>query len=842
MRYALLMLFLFCLGCIPSPNKPLGRSAADAPPNPAADSAQDAAGVTEATPRETVESEPFSFAQDAATDRAAPGTASAETEPAFSLLEPAGATPAEDGTSEPAEVSLPPAAPPANDELLERPRDLLADRPNQTTDAEFPLALAPPGTNEALPPISSLPIDSPVANDRVDGDEVPVTNAPPTALIPRRLLFGNPDRARPRISPDGKQLAFLAPRDGVMNIWLAPIDDVAQAAPLTKDTHRGIRNFFWAYTNQHIVFTQDNDGDEDFHVYSIDVQNRSIKDLTPIRGIVARIEAVSEQFPTEILVGINDREPRQFHDLYRVNLVTGQRQLVLENPGFASLLADDNYQVRFAVSYSPDGGQRIVRRDKSNERGWSAYLQLAPEDAATTRFAGFDPKGEQVYLLDSRNRNTAALAILDLKTDRPQILASDEQSDVVGVMMHPTDKHVEAVTFNYERTVWKVLDPRIQSDMDYLQAVSDGDLQIASRTLDDSAWIVSYTLDDGPERFYYYRREPREAKLLFTSHDALAEQPLVKMHSTVIKARDGLDLVSYYSLPQSADPHATGRPAKPCPLVLDVHGGPWARDVWGFHPLHQLLANRGYAVLSVNFRGSAGFGKRFLNAADGEWAGKMHNDLLDAVEWAVAQGIADRSRVAIMGGSYGGYATLVGMTSSPETFACGVDIVGPSSLETLLQNPPPYWLPMMSMLKRRVGDHETAAGRQRLQARSPLAHAERISKPLLIAQGANDPRAKQSEAEQIVAAMEQRRLPVTYLLYPHEGHGFARPENRFAFYAVAEAFLAEHLGGRYQPVGDAFRRAEFEVPSGREAIPGLQVALSEANRQAQREEDADGDR
>jgi dipeptidyl aminopeptidase/acylaminoacyl peptidase len=297
------------------------------------------------------------------------------------------------------------------------------------------------------------------------------------------------------------------------------------------------------------------------------------------------------------------------------------------------------------------------------------------------------------------------------------------------------------------------------------------------------------------------------------------------MHDVIIKSRDGLDLVSYLSLPPGSDPSKAGRPQKPVPLVLNVHGGPWARDSWGYDPLHQLLANRGYACLSVNYRGSTGLGKEFTNAANQEWAGKMHQDLVDAVNWAIGEKIAVPDKIAIMGGSYGGYATLVGLTFTPDLFACGIDVVGPSSLVTLLENPPPYWMPFMPVLKYRVGDHETEEGREFLESRSPLFFVEQIKKPLLIAQGAQDPRVKQAEADQIVSAMREKGIPVTYLLYPEEGHGFARPENRFAYYAVAEAFLAENLGGRYEPIGDAFTGAVLEVPEGRDQLPGLAEAL-----------------
>jgi dipeptidyl aminopeptidase/acylaminoacyl peptidase len=425
-----------------------------------------------------------------------------------------------------------------------------------------------------------------------------------------------------------------------------------------------------------------------------------------------------------------------------------------------------------------------------------------------------------------RGRDTAALAVLELASGRQQILAEDARADLSGVLVHPTEKVVQAVSFTYARTEWKVLDPAVQADFDYLRTVADGEIQITGRTLDDRRWTVAYLMDNGPVRFYLYDRQPqRQARFLFTSNPPLEKLPLARMHPVEITARDGLKLVSYLTLPPWTDPDGDGRPTTPLPMVLNVHGGPWARDEWGYDPEHQLLANRGYAVLAVNYRGSTGFGKRFLNAAERQWAGKMHDDLLDAVEWAVQQGIARREQVGIMGGSYGGYATLVGLTFTPTTFACGVDIVGPSSLITLLENPPPYWASFMPVMKRFVGDWTTEEGRAFLASRSPLTYVDRIQRPLLIGQGANDPRVKQAEADQIVQAMTARRIPVTYVLFHDEGHGFARPENRFAFYAITEAFLAKHLGGRYEPIGDAFRGANFSVPSGDDQVPGLAEAL-----------------
>jgi dipeptidyl aminopeptidase/acylaminoacyl peptidase len=369
----------------------------------------------------------------------------------------------------------------------------------------------------------------------------------------------------------------------------------------------------------------------------------------------------------------------------------------------------------------------------------------------------------------------------------------------------------------------------VADDLAYLKAAHPGDVEVVSRTLDDSTWVVAYIQDDGPVRYYLYRREadPGEAlRFLFVNQPALTGQPLVAMHPVVIESRDGLSLVSYLTLPRGSDPDGDLTPDEPLPMVLYVHGGPWARSSWGYDSLHQWLANRGYAVLDVNFRGSTGFGKTFLNAGNKEWAAKMHDDLIDAVNWAVDRGVADRDRVAIYGGSYGGYAALVGLTFTPETFACAVDIVGPSNLITLLNSIPPYWEPMIELFTTRVGDHRTEEGQAFLRSRSPLTYVHEIERPLLIGQGANDPRVKQAESDQIVQAMQEKDIPVTYVLYPDEGHGFARPENRLSFYAVTEGFLQQSLGGRREPVGDDFRGSTIKVPTGSEYVPGLTEALT----------------
>jgi dipeptidyl aminopeptidase/acylaminoacyl peptidase len=656
------------------------------------------------------------------------------------------------------------------------------------------------------------------------GKQVAMDNIP---LIPRDVLFGNPRRAQARLSHDGKWISFQAPVNGVLNIWVAPAGDLSKAKAVTEEKIRPIPSHSWAYDNKHILYIQDKNGDENFHLYATDVVSGKTKDLTPIEGVRAELQEASEKFPNEVLVGLNDRDKR-YHDIWRVNIDTGERKLVLENPGIAGYLTDDNFAVRMAMNYTPMGGQILQVPEKEGDTSkWKDFIEFGPEDAMTSGAAGFDKSGTTLYLEDSRNRNTAGLFAMDLKTGKTKLLADDKRTDAGGVLAHPTEKTIQAVSFTYARTEWKVLDPKIAPDIEFLKNYQDGEFIVTSRTLDDSQWTVAYMLDNGPVKFYRYIREPkRKLVFLFNNRDDLGDYPLVKMHDRVIKSRDGLDLVCYLTLPPGSDSNKDGVPDRRVPLILDVHGGPWSRDSWGFNSYHQWLANRGYAILSVNYRGSTGFGKDFINAANGEWSGRMHDDLLDAVKWAVDHKIADKDKVAIMGGSYGGYATLVGLTYTPDVFACGVDIVGPSSLVTLLKNVPEYWIPFMPVMKIRVGDVNTEEGRAALLKRSPLSLVDKIQRPLLIGQGANDPRVKQQEADQIVKAMTEKKIPVTYVLYPDEGHGFHRPENNKSFNAVTEAFLAEQLGGRFEPVGKDFQGATITVPEGAEHVPGLEKALS----------------
>jgi len=645
---------------------------------------------------------------------------------------------------------------------------------------------------------------------------------PSIPLIPRKVLFGNPDRAQVQISPDGATLSWLAPRDGVLNVWVAPRQDLEAARPVTHDTGRGIRFYLWAYTNQHILYIQDKNGDENWRVYSVDLKNDEVKDLTPFEGVRAQFQEVSYKHPIEIVIGLNNRDER-FHDLYRLNLATGAMTLLQQNDGFMGFGVDDDYLIRYGAHMTPDGGMDILQLTAA---GWEPWDSIPAEDMLTTNPVGFNKAGTHLFMKDSRGRNTSALLEIEIATKKARLLAEDPRADAGDVVVHPTEKHVQAVSFTYERKGWQILDASIEPDLAYLRTVADGEVEIISRTLDDKLWVAAYLVDNGPVRYYIYNHATRQASFLFTNRQALDGQPLVKMMPAVFKSSDGFDLVAYYSLPAGSDSNQDGIPDQPLPMVFMPHGGPWGRDFWGYNSWHQWVANRGYAVLCVNFRSSTGFGKAFTNAGDKAWGTAIIQDQIEAVQWAIKTGIADPARVAVMGGSFGGYSTLAGLTMFPETFACGVDLVGPSNLITLLESVPPYWKPQLELFTTRVGDFRTEEGRALLKKHSPLTYVDRICRALLIGQGANDPRVKQAESDQIVKAMQAKNIPVTYILYSDEGHGFARPENNLSFNAIAEAFLAKVLGGRHEPVGEDFKGSSLQVLVGATEVPGLPEALT----------------
>lgn len=600
-------------------------------------------------------------------------------------------------------------------------------------------------------------------------------------LIPLEVLLGNPERASAQISPDGTRLSYVAPLDGVLNVFVGVIG-AGDDRPVTHDTDRGIVNYLWAHDNRHILYVRDRDGSENYRLYDVDLETGVERDLTPFDDVQCRIISLPKRFPNDVLVAINKDNP-QLHDVYHLDLTTGKLRKVVDNPGFVDWVIDRDMRVRGAVQPTAEGGDTILVRD-DEESEWRTLLDVPPEDAETTGPITFNGDGTAMYLLLSVGSNTARLVRMDIATGGVEVLAEDPVYDVSGVVLHPDTREIQAATVYGERLEYRIFDESIRGDIEALAQLSPGDLSITDRSDDDATWLVAFNQDAGPVKFYSWDRASQTPTFLFDHRPELNDFPLVPMEPFSFTSRDGLTVHGYLSFPPGVE--RSGLPA-----VLDVHGGPWARVGWGFDPEAQWLANRGYVVVSVNFRGSAGYGKEFLNAGNREWGAKMHDDLLDAVDHLVGQGYIDAKRVAIYGGSYGGYAALIGATFTPDVFACAVSMVGPSNLNTLIASFPEYWKPLIQVWHKRVGDDPDF-----LWSRSPLSRVDAIKIPMLIAQGENDPRVKRAESEQIVAAMAEHGIDHEYVMYENEGHGFAKPENRLDFYHRVDRFLAKHLGGR----------------------------------------------
>ena len=643
-----------------------------------------------------------------------------------------------------------------------------------------------------------------------------------TPLIPRAALFGNPVKSGAQLSPDGKWLSWMAPVAGVMNVWVAPSDKPQDARALTDSKDRPIPTHFWSGNGEQVLFVKDQAGDENFRLYGVDVASGKQRDYTPFDKVRVRVVGRSRVRLDELLVGINNRDPR-WHDVYLLNLRSGELKMVMQGDGYAGFVADDSLTLRLAQRPNAAGGSDFFKlQDGKVEE--KPFLSTSLEDSATAPL-GYTADGKTLYWMDSRESDTTTVIAEDVASGKRNVLARDSRADLGDTLRDPVTGVVQAYAVNYLQTEWKFIDRSLQADFDWLKKqLGDGEIYVASRTRADDKWIVGIDPVSRVAATYLYDRKARKLEPLYVSRPELKDAPLVGMHGVEIKARDGLVLPSYLTLPRGVTWQG-GKASKPVPMVLFVHGGPWARDEHGYNGYHQWLANRGYAVLAVNYRASTGFGKKFLNAGNLQWGLAMHDDLLDAVDWAVKQGVTTPEKVAIMGGSYGGYAALAGVTFTPTKFACAVDIVGPSNLETLLSTIPPYWEAGKKQMYSRMGDPTTEAGKAVLRAASPLYKADRIVRPLLIGQGANDPRVKQAESDQIVQAMQAKKIPVSYVLFPDEGHGFARPENRIAFNAVTESFLGQCLGGRVEPVGDTVKRSSAKVVAGAEHVPGLADAI-----------------
>ncbi len=620
-----------------------------------------------------------------------------------------------------------------------------------------------------------------------------------TPILDRDLFFGDPEISGAQLSPDGKFISFIKPLEGTRNIWVKSVDEpFDNARPLTGEKNRPIRGYYWSRDGKKILFVQDKGGDENFHVYAVSSFAKAKKGGVPEATAVtsgdkvrAFIYAVPKSMPDFIYVGLNDRDPA-WHDLYKVNLNTGAKELIKENTeritGWTFDLKDN---LRLATRTNEDGGTEIL---KVTADGFEKIYDCSIKESCNP--IAFLKEDKYFYMVTNKGPkiDLTMLAKYNLSTNALDIVEVDpnKEVDFGAPIFNQNDELVgTSYTAAKRKIYWK--DKKYESIYNHLQKEFEGkEVRLQSVTKDESKSLVRVFSDTDPGSIYLFDWKTKKLDLQYTVRPELRREYLSEMKPIKYKSKDGLEINAYLTLPK-------GKKAENLPLVINPHGGPWARDFWGYDSYAQFLANRGYAVLQPNFRASTGYGKKFLNAGNQQWGHTMQDDITAGAEYLINQGIVDKSRVGIFGISYGGYATLAGLTYTPDVYACGVSMVGPSNLKTLLESIPPYWESIRDMFYERMGNPETDEGEAILRKQSPLFLAHKIKAPLMVVQGANDPRVKQAESDQIVVACRDLGLPVEYIVAPDEGHGFARPINQKAFIASMERFFSDHLGGRFQP-------------------------------------------
>lgn len=622
-------------------------------------------------------------------------------------------------------------------------------------------------------------------------------------LIDREILFGNPEIAGAQISPNGQYLAFVKPWKDTRNVYVKGVNEPFSAARLlTSETKRPVAGYFWSRDSKYVLFVKDKDGDENFNVYAVDpgakpapgAEAPEARDLTGLKGVRVLLYSVPKNDPDVVYIGLNDRD-KAWHDLYRLKLSTGEKTLLRKNTDrIAGWEFDLSGQLRLATRSAENGDTEILRVDA--DQFSKIYSCTVFESCGVARF---QKDGKKAYIETNKGADTnlTSLALLDPATGKTELVESDplKKVDFGGALFSEVTDQLVITSYEDDRERRYFKDKGFESDYKWLQSQLPGkEISAVSRTLDEQVWLVTAYSDTEPGETYLFDRKTHKLTLQFKVRERLPRESLAAMKAVHYKSSDGLEIPAYLTLPK-------GVAAKNLPAIIIPHGGPWARDSWGYNPLAQFFANRGYAVLMPNFRGSTGYGKKFLDAGNLEWGRKMQDDVTWGEKYLIAEGIADPKHIGIMGGSYGGYATLAGVAFTPDIYAAAVDIVGPSNLITLLESIPPYWEAGRKLFQERMGDPNTPEGKKLLTERSPLNSADKIKTPLLVVQGANDPRVNKREADQIVIALRDRGFPVEYIVAPDEGHGFARPVNNMALYMQAEKFLAKYLGGRYQDGG-----------------------------------------
>ncbi|PZQ24656.1 MAG: S9 family peptidase [Sphingopyxis macrogoltabida] len=649
--------------------------------------------------------------------------------------------------------------------------------------------------------------------------------AQPDALLPRATLFRSPAYSEMQISPDGQRLAFLHPLDGVLNVWVAPIGDLAAAAPVTRFDNRPPDSFRWNADGRFLLILKDVGGEEHSQLWVANLASGAVTNMTGDPAVQTKIVRVSKRHPGEILVGMNIRD-RRYRDIYRIDLATGARTEVFRNdPNYIDVVADPDFHIRLGVRGNADGSSTYMRLDPA---GAAELMTIPLVSLRNSRILALDGDGK-LAMLDSRGGDRAGVASIDLATGKRTILADAVRADIVDPLFDEASGTLIATREDPLVSEWTVRSDALRDEFAALEAAAAGPFKIADQTPDARRWLILETVPNRPDRYSWWDRGGRTLTPLVSTRPDLETRVLARRLPVTIPSRDGLILPSYLTLPADAAPGADGMPEKPVPLVLVVHGGPWLRDDLAFDNQHAWLADRGYAALSVNFRGSGGFGSDFMAKGDRKWSETMHNDLLDAVQWAIDKGVTTPDRVAVMGLSYGGYSTLVSLSFTPETFQCGVDLAGPSNLVRLIGAMPEWWTWQRPQFVNRVGDPSTKEGAAELMRRSPIARVDAITKPLLVTNGANDPRVMPDQSDEIVEAMTARGKPVSYAFYPDEGHVYAKDATNISFAAIAEHFLSQCLGGAAEPYGRDLAGSRVDMKAGAVLVPGLAEALKAAD-------------
>jgi dipeptidyl aminopeptidase/acylaminoacyl peptidase len=625
-------------------------------------------------------------------------------------------------------------------------------------------------------------------------------NAADVPLINREVFFDNPEITGGKLSPDAQWMTFIKAYKGTMNIWVKKADEpFEKGRPLTADTTRPVFNYFWSYDSKYVLYVQDKGGNENFHVYAVNPADAldpqtgvpAARDLTPVEGARANIYNVSQKNPNKMWVGLNSRD-KAWHDLYELNISTGEMTLLRENKDRISGWDFDwDEKIRLANRSNPDGSNDILRVD--DKEFVKIYTSGTLESAFTLNWT---PDNKQVYMVTNKgnDRNFSELILLDPLSMQETFVEKDplNKVDFGGATFSDITKKMMWTSYTDMRQRRYYKDAQVEAAVKFLESkFPNKEFGFVSFDKSENLCLVNVFSDTDPGKVYLFDRNANTVTFQYTPRPNLPVEHLSPMETITYKSSDGLEIPAYITYPK-------GKERKNLPVLVIPHGGPWARDNWGFNSTAQFWANRGYIVVRPNFRGSTGFGKAFLDAGNGQWGEKMQDDITWGVKYLIDQGIADPKNVGITGGSYGGYATLAGVTFTPDLYKAAVAVVAPSNLNTLLKAIPPYWEAGRRQMYTRMADPTTDIGKKQLENQSPLSHVDKIKTPLMIVQGANDPRVKKAEADQIVVAMRDKGIPVEYICAPDEGHGFARPVNNMAYLAASEKFMAKHLGGRYQ--------------------------------------------